>query len=396
MEVEDIGSGDGRPPGAIRKVAVSIYRYFPHGGLQKDMMNTVQALLRRNIEVTIFCMSWESDVFPENVTVRRLRLHGATSYARAHKFDLALARVLRKRRFDLHLSFNKVSGADCYFVDDFPFVRGKVSPWQRLFSPRYRIFSRMERQVFNSGSDALIFCLSQAQKNSYQTIYSTAEPRFRILPPGLDEKFRNVSIHRNELRKKMREQLNLEDDEQALFLIGSAFYTKGADRAIAALAAWQQNRKSRAKLFIVGRNEHKKLQLFARRCGVEDKLFFLDARNDIPELLCAADLLLHPARSEAAGIVMLEALCCGTPVICTGNCGYASYVEDAGSVVLPHPFRQKHLNRTLKLSLSMPGRIDELQQEASAYTQAAGSEFFRRSEVVADTIMEKLNQCVLY
>ena len=153
MDIEESGCSDSRPPARCGKAAVSIYRYFPHGGLQKSMMDIVLELQRRNFDVTIFCMSWESEKIPEKVTVRRLRISGSSSSAKAHKFDLALARVLKKRDFDFHLSFNKVSSADGYFVDDLPFVRtsGQIPLWRRLFSRRWRIYSSMEHQVFGKG-----------------------------------------------------------------------------------------------------------------------------------------------------------------------------------------------------------------------------------------------------
>ena len=391
MDAENIDGGDGRPPGCTGKVAVSIYRYFPHGGLQKDMMNVVTALRSRNIDVTVFCMSWEASEIPENVTVRRLRLSGSSSARRAHKFDLALNRVLKRRDFDLHLSFNKVASADYYFVDDLPFARSdyKTPWWRRVFSSRWRIYSKMERQVFNAGADSQILCLSEAQKRFYQAIYGTADSRFKLLPPGMDDIFCDALKFREERREITRQELDLREDERALFLIGSAFYAKGVDRAIAALAALPDSVAANTKLFIVGSNEEGRFRHFAKRCGVDDRVFFLGARHDVPQLLAAADLLIHPARSEASGVVLLEALCCGTPVICSGNCGYANFVNDSGSVVLPRPFRQQNLNRALKLVLAVPENLDELQQ--AAVDAGIRSDQFRRSEVIADLIVERLN-----
>jgi len=393
MDIEESGCSDTHPPARCGKAAVSIYRYFPHGGLQKSMMDIVLELQRRNFDVTIFCMSWESEKIPEKVTVRRLRISGSSSSAKAHKFDLALARVLKKRDFDFHLSFNKVSSADGYFVDDLPFVRtsGQIPLWRRIFSRRWRIYSSMEHQVFGKGNPGLIFCQSELQKRAYQNIYGTADERFRILPPGVEDIYRNVAPARRERRERTRNDLNIKDDEKALFFVASAFYAKGADRAIAALAALPLDQEVNAKLFIVGRNDETKLRRFAGRLGVDDRVFFLGARMDVPDLLCAADLLIHPARNEAAGIVLLEAICCGTPVLCTGNCGYAGQIIESGAaVVLKRPFSQRHLNRALRLLLTVPGSLDELQQ--SAAVTLIKDEFFRGSKLAADIIEERINR----
>ena len=393
MDIDVADGGESRPPARCGKVAVSIYRYFPFGGLQKIMMDTVLELQRRNFDVTIFCMSWEAETIPDGVAVRRLRISGSSSAVKAHKFDLALARVLKKRKFDFHLSFNKVSGADGYFVDDLPFVRtsGQIPLWRRWFSRRYRIYSAMERQVFRKDNPGVIFCQSEVQKRSYQRIYGIGDGRFEILPPGVDEIYRNIGSERKIRRERTRAGLNLHDDEKALLFVGSAFYAKGADRAIAALAALPLEQELNAKLFIAGHNDEEKLRRFAARLGVDDRVFFLGARDDVPDLLCAADLLIHPARNEAAGIVLLEAVCCGTPVICTGNCGYVPLITESGAaVILKPPFSQKHLNRALRLLLTMPGNLEELQQ--SAAVALIKDEFFRCSEAVADIIEEKVKR----
>ena len=55
---------------------------------------------------------------------------------------------------------------------------------------------------------------------------------------------------------------------------------------------------------------------------------FLGARDDVPQLLWGADLLLHPAYSEAAGLVLLEAMVAGVPVIASAVCGHAHYIGE--------------------------------------------------------------------
>ena len=97
--------------------------------------------------------------------------------------------------------------------------------------------------------------------------------------------------------------------------------------------------------------------------------------------------MVHPARSESAGSVLLESLACGTPVLCSRVCGFAPLVKEAGNPVLPGKFRQKLLNRTLLLILSTPGRVEELQREAENY--GAHADFYRRAQVAVDLILER-------
>jgi UDP-glucose:(heptosyl)LPS alpha-1,3-glucosyltransferase len=55
--------------------------------------------------------------------------------------------------------------------------------------------------------------------------------------------------------------------------------------------------------------------------------------------MAAADLLVHPARYDTTGTVILEAVVNGLPVVTTAACGYAAHVEAAqAGVVVKEPF----------------------------------------------------------
>ena len=48
----------------------------------------------------------------------------------------------------------------------------------------------------------------------------------------------------------------------------------------------------------------------------------------------AADYLVHAARTENTGTVLIEAMICGLPVLVTGNCGFAFHVHDADAGIM--------------------------------------------------------------
>jgi UDP-glucose:(heptosyl)LPS alpha-1,3-glucosyltransferase len=85
--------------------------------------------------------------------------------------------------------------------------------------------------------------------------------------------------------------------------------------------------------------------------------------------MSASDVLIHPARYELAGHVLLEAMACGLPVITTDKCGYAPYIKEAqAGIVLKSPFDQKQLNQVL---------IRTLENERLDY-QNSGASFARK------------------
>ena len=65
--------------------------------------------------------------------------------------------------------------------------------------------------------------------------------------------------------------------------------------------------------------------------------------------MAAADLLVHPARAEASGIVIVEAIVNGLPVIATELCGFSSHIQQANAgLVIPEPFINQALIDTIR------------------------------------------------
>jgi len=142
----------------------------------------------------------------------------------------------------------------------------------------------------------------------------------------------------NGVRQAVRSQLGLANDDLVWVSICVQPQIKGIDRVIQALAKFPD-----AKLLIAGLNETNrhsaKLARQARDFGVASRVKWLGHRDDIPQLMAAADLLVHPARYDTTGTVILEAIVNGLPVITTAACGYARHVESANAgIVLREPF----------------------------------------------------------
>lgn len=73
-----------------------------------------------------------------------------------------------------------------------------------------------------------------------------------------------------------------------------------------------------SRLLLVGDGPDRgRAQLLADELGVSSKVLFLGKQESVAELLACADLLLLPSTSEAFGLVALEAMACGTPVVAT-------------------------------------------------------------------------------
>ncbi len=84
-----------------------------------------------------------------------------------------------------------------------------------------------------------------------------------------------------------------------------------------------------AKLVLVGDGpERQNMELMARDLGLEDKALFLGVQEDIRDILCISDLFVLTSESESFGLVLLEAMAMGCPIVASKTGGIPEVVRD--------------------------------------------------------------------
>ena len=335
------------------KLALCLYKYFPYGGLQRDFLRILKECRDRGHAVHVYTAEWQGQ-HPDGVDLHVLkssRLGG--NHVRDRRFFARLQKALAAEQFDAVVGFNKMPGLDLYYGADFCYL-GRAAPQygpMYRFTPRYRHLYAFERAVFNRNSHTEILSLSRREKSVYQQYYGTPEERFHMLPATLDLDRKPVT-DRSGIRACIRQELNVASSDTLLLFVGSGFKTKGLDRALIALAHLPAGLKAQTRLVVVGQDQARPYLRLAQKLGVADRVQFLGGRTDIPDLLAAGDLLIHPAYMENTGTILLEAIAAGLPVIATDVCGYADHIVKAvAGTVLASPFDQEELNHELAHAL---------------------------------------------
>ena len=321
------------------KLAVCLYKFFPFGGLARDFMRIMQACLTDDDQVDVFVMEWQGNM-PDNMRVHVVPVSGWSNHAKLKSFIAQVGPQLRQPDYDLVVGFNKMPGLDLYYAADPCYLdRIKSHPLYGLlkYSGRVAFYSACEDAVFGRQSHTVSLMISDLQQALFKQHYATPDERLISLPPGIDRD-RQKPANAAEIRQRKRQELAIADNEWLLLMVGTGFKTKGVDRSIAALAALPPSHKNKVKLVIIGDGSTSALQKQATKLGVADAVRFLGGRSDVPDFLLAADLLIHPARKENTGTVILEAMVAGLPVLVASVCGYAKHVSKANAgLILQQP-----------------------------------------------------------
>ncbi|MCE3237181.1 MAG: rfaG [Gammaproteobacteria bacterium] len=335
------------------KLAFCLFNYFPYGGLQRDFMRIMLLCQQRGHTVDVYTMRWEGE-FPAGITIHKIPVCAFTHHTRNHRFSRKVMHLLKKQNYDVVIGFNRMPGLDIYFAADVCFAWQMQQRHARYirYLPRYHTYLMLERALFYQAHSPQILFLTPLQQNIYQQYYPLAADKIHLLPPGLDPDWCR-GVDKNLERKHCREELGLNDQDILLLSVGSHFITKGIERSIYAYAALPESIRSKAYFFIVGQGNEKPCLQLAKSLGISNRLFFLGSKPKVLPFMLAADLLLHPAHHESAGMVLIEALASGLGVITTADCGYAFHIKQANAgIILTSPFSQTAYNNALLEALS--------------------------------------------
>jgi glycosyltransferase involved in cell wall biosynthesis len=165
------------------------------------------------------------------------------------------------------------------------------------------------------------------------------------------------------------------DPNQILF-VGAVRPVKGVDILLRA-AKLLGDRGRPVRLLLVGeawygpyRQEELHLKRMVRELGLADRVEF--AGKQVPprltETMQRSALLVLPSRIESFGMVLVEALACGTPVVATRSGGPEQIVNDRVGVLVP-PEDPEALARGIEQVLDRRGSYDPNQLRAYALSR---------------------------
>jgi glycosyltransferase involved in cell wall biosynthesis len=329
--------------------------YPPHVGGMETHLETLCGELGKYLDVKVVVANdrrWREEAAIDGVNVTRVGT--PVSFASA-PICPGLVHEIRNARADIiHIHLPNPSAVLAYLMSNNPaplvvtyhsdVIRQKVLGG--LFAPLLR---RMLDRC------AMIIATSRNYIES-SPILAGYRDRCRVIPHGIPV----GQFHRYDQAVVAR--IRGEFGPRIVISVGRLVYYKGLDYLIRAMESVKGN------LLIVGEGPLRaSLEREAEVCGVRDRVFFLGEVQDVVPYYHAADVfaLASVARSEAFGIVQLEAMTCGKPVVNTRLASGVPFVSlDRVTGLTVPPANQQALAAAINTLLDDP-------KQRIAYGQAA-------------------------
>ncbi|GGI95563.1 glycosyl transferase [Halobellus salinus] len=223
-----------------------------------------------------------------------------------------------------------------------------------------------------------VIAISDHAYEQLTTWYGLREDEVEMIPHGVDTEW----FYPREERHPA-----VDEEKTTLLYVGRLGARKGLDLALRALARVDDED---VEFLIAGTGRHEEtLRELARELEIADQVRFLGYVGDeeLPVLYSSADVFVLPSRYEGFGLVLLEAMACGTPVIGTDAGGIPTAIQDGedGYVVSRDevPIAEK-----LKEMIRDEKETQQIKNSARAKSRSWGQAVQRTIEVYGNHLKE--------
>jgi glycosyltransferase involved in cell wall biosynthesis len=236
-----------------------------------------------------------------------------------------------KRSFDFDLVHAHVS-----YPDGFAAVLiGKLLKKPVVVTEHTGNFSEVSRRTV-CRRDMSVYAL----KNAGLVISVSTSQREQLLREGLLEE--NVVKISNGVDMNLfcpADGARARPQEKTILFVGHLIEEKGVGLLLEAFRNLLQGRRNDLRLLVAGDGVLRKYLLDkTKSMGIETKVRFLGAvsKAQVAELMKECDVLVLPSFRESFGIVLVEAMACGKPVVATRSGGPTEIVSEDTGVLVPY------------------------------------------------------------
>src|SRR5215468_3833542 len=224
------------------RLAIVRQRYTPYGGAERFIEGALEALLERDVAITLYTREWPQ------THLQLMEPHVVDPFYlgslwRDWGFARAACREIGRAKLNLVQSHERLLCCDIFRAGD-----GVHAVWleerlkhasalERLkvaLNPHHRYLLGIERKLFASPWLAAVICNSRMVRDEIKTRFNYPEAKLHVVYNAVDSAVFSPALR--EHRKSLRERYRIADDAPLFLLVGSGYERKGVAAAIRALA----------------------------------------------------------------------------------------------------------------------------------------------------------------
>jgi glycosyltransferase involved in cell wall biosynthesis len=260
-----------------------------------------------------------------------------------HPFSYArFRRWVQRERIDVLHTHRSLALLFAYFSTlglDSPVLVANRSAVSAMTNP-------LVQQVFRSRRLGHLIAVAQAVKQDLINKERVFPDKISVVYGSFDEERFTTGRHAHVMRAALR----IEHSVPLVVCIAAVERRKGLDVLVLAARAVIRHLPS-AKFLVLGNIDdmgyYRALQADVKRFDLQERFLFLGHREDVPDILAAADVAVSASREEGLSGALREALAMQKPVVCTAVGGNTELIRDGESGWVVEPGNAQALSGAL-------------------------------------------------
>lgn len=339
---------------------------FRRGGVERVVLATANDLSARGHVVHLFAERWEVDQLSPRVIVHQVKASRGPAALALATFGRRCETAIEAQAepLDLRLGFGVACPrCDVAWVQSVHARWIEVSAdgagghlaqrWRRRLNPFHAVATAMEKRRFGASGHGHLLALTRDVGLDLERFYGVKEDRWSELPNGFEPDSFNPATARSS-RQEARRAFGLDAEDRVLVFVANESIRKGLYDLLKATKTLKREIPS-LKVLAAGRLPVNEVGAMAESLAVADRLVMSGPLDDVAQAYAAGDAFVLPTRYEAWGLVIVEALACGLPVVTSRLAGASVAIRKAaGCTLLENPADQQELIAGIRRALKCP------------------------------------------
>lgn len=314
------------------------------GGAERSLAAMSPYLRDRGVDLHVAYLVERIGVGPE-LEAAGATLHPVTSSSGRIGNTRLIARTIRETNPDLvHTTLfeSDLAGRVAARMVGKPVVSSIVTEAygpEHFGNPEYRRWRVRGAQIADAMTARLVsrfHAVSAASAAVMAERLGIPRSKIDVIPRGRSEAA--LGMRTEERRRTARAELGLADDVPVVMAAGRHYHMKGLDVLVGGFPMVKAAVPD-AQLVILGREgpSTPELKTLIAEGGIADSVTLAGYRNDVPDMLCAADVFVLPSRAEGSPGALIEALALEAPVVASNIPSVTELAGDTEEIVKVFP-----------------------------------------------------------
>jgi len=352
----------------MRKIAVVIPKFGLVGGAEQFASELSEKLSSGHQETLhVFANHWQSN--SHVLKFHKIPIISFPKFLTTISFAWFVQRQIQRNNFSLVHSHERIFTADIFTLHGVPHRYWVDQVRRKRMSLYDTATAWVEKKLVYEGHCKKFIAVSALTKDIFLREYPIDPGQVAVIHPGV-----NLTDYahkkKDDVRRTVRSALGIGAEEPVIIFASMNFEIKGLDDILLTLAQLKKQ-NDKFKLIVAGKGNIKKYEKMAKEAQISSNVIFTGVvgKDKLIDLYLAGDLYMMLSKFDTFGMVVLEAMAAGLPVMISSHVGAKDLVQEGeNGFIINNPSDYDHIVSKLKILFDENSRRS---MSAAAYQTAA-------------------------